>query len=306
MNAISLQNNKPLISIVIPVFNRSELVMQAVESALSQSYPNREVVIVDDGSTDGTYKNLKKLKADIRLYRQPHKGQSAARNLGWRSCKGDYVLFLDSDDVLEKDAIQNLWPNLFRAERISPTWGVSYGKMLTCDSNLTPVKVKPKKYYDGTILPNLFFDNFVRMGTYLVKKSILQQIGGFKEDLYLNEDRLMLFSIAIRYKFVFVDKIVVRYRRHSANRARNDTKMKFHQGTKHLDYFFRETRGINHSTQRIKNRVYAKEHVQLAKVAWRNDLYKIFLYHWRQAYSYRKIFMLNPKYLLRALFSVWR
>jgi glycosyltransferase involved in cell wall biosynthesis len=295
-----------LISIVIPVFNRRDLVMQAVESALRQSYPNTEVVIVDDGSTDGTYENLKRLKTDIHLYRQPHKGQSAARNLAWRSCKGDYVIFLDSDDVLEKDAIQSLWHNLLIAEKNSPTWGVSYGKMLTCDNNLKPVKVKPKKYYDGTILPYLFFDNFVRMGTYLVRKSILQEIGGFKEDLHLNEDRLLLFSIAIRYKFIFVDRIVVRYRRHTASRARNDTKMILYQGTKHLDYFFRETREISQSIRKVKNRVYAKEHLQLAKVAWRNDLSKTFLYHWREAYSYRKIFFLYPKYLLRAVFSVWR
>ena len=291
---------------MIPVFNRSDLVLQAVESALSQSYPNKEVVVVDDGSTDETYENVKRLKADILLYRQPHKGQSAARNLGWRSCKGDYVIFLDSDDALEKDAIQNLWSALSRAKRSGPNWGVSYGKMLTCDSSLIPVKVKPKKYYDGTILPNLFFDNFVRMGTYLVHKSILQEIGGFKEDLYLNEDRLLLFSVAVRYKFVFVDKVVIRYRRHTASRARDDTKMALKQGVKHLDYFFRETKGINHSVQKAKNRVYAKEHLQLAKIAWRNHLSTIFLYHWREACSYRRTLFLYPKYLLKAIFSVWR
>jgi len=100
----------PLISVIIPSYNRSALVCEAVESALNQTWNNIEVIVVDDGSTDDTKEQVEKMleghwKHKVRLLMQAHKGASAARNTGLAASRGDYIQFLDSDDLLFKDKI---------------------------------------------------------------------------------------------------------------------------------------------------------------------------------------------------------
>lgn len=94
-----MEINKPLISIIIPCYNDVLYIEQAVNSAINQTYPNKEVIIVDDGSNQETKAMLKKLASKItKLITQENKGQSTARNVGIKEAKGDYILVLDSDD----------------------------------------------------------------------------------------------------------------------------------------------------------------------------------------------------------------
>ncbi len=94
--------NKPLVSIIIPCYNDAQYIEQSVNSALNQSYPNKEVILVDDGSNEETKAVLKKLAPRItKLITQENQGQSAARNVGIKEVKGDYILVLDSDDFIE-------------------------------------------------------------------------------------------------------------------------------------------------------------------------------------------------------------
>ena len=91
----------PLISIVIPNYNGLLFVEEAVESVLNQDYTNKEVIVVDDGSTDGSGEFLKKYESRIRLIETENRGAAAARNTGLREAKGELIAFLDSDDVWE-------------------------------------------------------------------------------------------------------------------------------------------------------------------------------------------------------------
>ena len=114
-----MQNDKPiagrsapLVSIIIPTFNRKELLEEAVNSCLAQTYPNLEVFIVDDGSTDGTEEVvLRKLVGEwaskaVQYRKQVNAGASAARNTGLALAGGAYVQFLDSDDILMPDKLE--------------------------------------------------------------------------------------------------------------------------------------------------------------------------------------------------------
>jgi len=297
-------NSMPLISVVIPVYNRSHMVINAIESALSQSYENREIIVVDDGSTDNTYDVLNNLQEDITIRHQDNRGPSSARNMGWNSCNGDYVLFLDSDDALEQDALYILYHALRKKEGSNKIWGASYGKKVTCNVDFEVIKTKAKEYYDGWVLPFLFFDNFIRTGTFLVRIEILEEIGGFREDFCVNEDLFLLFNIALRYKFVFVNEVVAKYRRHGGMRARQNKGNALKQGVKHIDDFFEDQDTIHPSILKAKDKIYSQEYVELAKIAWREQLYRLFLYHWRQAYTYRKKFFFHPKYFCRAVLAI--
>jgi len=97
---------KPLVSIIMPVYNASKYLEQAVQSALNQTYENIELIVVDDGSTDDSLSILKQIKDDrLRVYSQLNQGACVARNRGIGEAKGVFVKFLDSDDVLYPESI---------------------------------------------------------------------------------------------------------------------------------------------------------------------------------------------------------
>lgn len=103
--------NSGLISVIIPTFNRAHLISNAIESVVIQSFKNWELLIIDDGSTDKTFEVVKKYTEDPRIiYKfKEHSGVSSTRNWGADIAKGDYFIFLDSDDLITNDLLENLW-----------------------------------------------------------------------------------------------------------------------------------------------------------------------------------------------------
>ena len=96
---------KPLVSICIPCFNAERWISEAVRSALDQTWPEKEVIVVDDGSTDGSLAALGKFGSAVRVLAGQHHGGNAARNLAWQSAQGDWIQFLDADDYLLPEKI---------------------------------------------------------------------------------------------------------------------------------------------------------------------------------------------------------
>lgn len=108
-----------MISIIIPVYNSKEYIEKAIESCLKQEYQNFEIIIIDDGSTDGlSEKILKKKSSRICYFYQENSGPGYARNLGLKYARGDFIFFLDADDELEKDALISLHVNIFKHDFI--------------------------------------------------------------------------------------------------------------------------------------------------------------------------------------------
>lgn len=124
-----------LFSIVIPTYNRAELLTQAIESVLSQTYSNREILVVDDGSTDDTQSVVRKFRPSVSYVRQENQGKSAALNLGIASARGDAVLVLDDDDILPPWAIAK------HAEALtqSAVANFSYGRFLRFKGSKPPL-----------------------------------------------------------------------------------------------------------------------------------------------------------------------
>ena len=90
----------PQVSVVIPTYNQARFVAATVESALAQTYPNVEIIVVDDGSTDDTQAVLSAYRGTVHCIYQQNKGLAGARNTGFLASRGDYLLFLDSDDLM--------------------------------------------------------------------------------------------------------------------------------------------------------------------------------------------------------------
>jgi glycosyltransferase involved in cell wall biosynthesis len=107
MGEPGLMGKQPLVSIIIPVYNAEKYLSESIASALNQTWPNKEIIIVDNGSTDQSLKVAKDFATDIvSIFSCKNKGASAARNYGLRLAKGDYIQFLDADDLLGHDKIE--------------------------------------------------------------------------------------------------------------------------------------------------------------------------------------------------------
>src|SRR5271155_324881 len=114
----------PKVSVVIPTYNRAEKVRKTVESVLAQSFTDLEVIVVDDGSSDETGQTLEHAFGDrIRYYFQPNQGVSAARNKGIEEARGEWIAFLDSDDLWEKEKLEC---QLDALERFAPHCDACY------------------------------------------------------------------------------------------------------------------------------------------------------------------------------------
>ena len=112
---------QPLVSVVIPTYNRWPILRDAVQSVLGQSYKGFELIVVDDGSQDGTADHLRRYGPRLRLFSQRRRGVAAARNLGARCARGRYLAFLDSDDLWQPKSWQSrslLWRSVRRRKLV--------------------------------------------------------------------------------------------------------------------------------------------------------------------------------------------
>lgn len=108
-----------LISIIIPIYNTAEYLVQCLESLIEQTYRNIEIILVDDGSTDCSLSICQKYASRysfIKVYSQDNAGQGSARNLGVSKCSGDYIMFVDSDDWVEQEIVQKLYDNIVTSD----------------------------------------------------------------------------------------------------------------------------------------------------------------------------------------------
>ena len=105
------ENSKPLVSVIVPVYNLEEYIEGTINSILNQDYSNIEVIIVNDGSTDATGALCESLKAKddrVRVFHQDNRGVSCARNTGLEICRGEFVAFVDGDDAIKRNYVSEL------------------------------------------------------------------------------------------------------------------------------------------------------------------------------------------------------
>jgi len=114
----------PLVSVIIPAYNAGAYITETLESALGQTYPHREVIVVNDGSTDDTERRVEAYRRHIRYLRQEHAGEGRARNVGLRAATGDYIAFLDADDLWRIEAL---------AVQLDVAAGHPESRMIVCD-----------------------------------------------------------------------------------------------------------------------------------------------------------------------------
>lgn len=211
---ISMSDQHPLISIIIPTYNCRQWIAEAIDSALAQTYPDCEIVVVDDGSTDGTGDFLRERYGDrIRYLYQENRGRGAARNAGLKLARGAFIQFLDADDIMEADALRPRYEFLCA----NPQVAAAYGHVVLFWDGQPQETFETKNrqsYYNGDILQAEIHNPFLWTMMVLFRKEWADHVGGMDESLKSNEDwHFWLKMAAMGANFRFVDgPPVARYR----------------------------------------------------------------------------------------------
>ena len=207
------RNMSPKVSVCIPTYNRKDYLKESLKSVFAQTYKDYEVVIVDDGSTDGTEDMLKEAGYDVRYYWAEHIGQAAARNKLIELAHGEYITFLDSDDLLFPDAVRKLMdvidsygPDVF-----------AYGSYIGVDENGNRIHTKQHRLPSGNIVAELFEYIHVHSCGTMCAKIIYERGGGFDTSLRRCAVYKFLLNLSLKYKFVPADGPTYKKRRHRDN-----------------------------------------------------------------------------------------
>src|SRR5207248_406310 len=171
-------NERPPISVVIATFNQAAYLGETLESVLRQSYPEVEIIVVDDGSTDATPAVAERYGGRIRYVRQENAERGAARNAGLRLAHGAFVAFLDSDDVwlphkLEREAAVLI---------AQPDVAVVYSDVELIDAAGRRLGASPRPSFHGHIAAQLIRWNFLMLSATLARAEAVRAAGGFSED----------------------------------------------------------------------------------------------------------------------------
>jgi glycosyltransferase involved in cell wall biosynthesis len=200
----------PAVSVVTATHNYGRFLRGAVESVLAQSFVDFELIVIDDGSIDGTASIMRPYLNDsrVRYIRTEHRGQPAAKNAGVALARAPIIAFLDGDDVWLPTKLERQMA-LFQADA---NLGVVYSRRWLIDEHGRHLEYEQPTLYRGFVLEALFRTNFVCFSSSLVRRSVLDEAGVFDEGLALAIDYDLWLRVALRHRFDYVDEPLVEYR----------------------------------------------------------------------------------------------
>jgi len=191
-----------MVSVVITTFNRRSFLREAVLSVLTQDYRDKEIIVVDDGSTDNSFEEVRGL--DVRYVWKRNGGISSARNMGIAVSKGDYLAFLDVDDLWKKGKLSEQIGRM--VENSNP---VSYTDEIWIRNGKWFNQRQRHKKYSGYIFEQCLPLCIISPSSVVVKKEVFDDVGFFDESLPVCEDYDMWLRITSKYPVLFVDKPLI-------------------------------------------------------------------------------------------------
>lgn len=217
----------PFFSVVIPAFNAEKFVLETLNSVVNQTFGNYEIIVVDDGSTDNTYRITKEfLDAENVNYRiikhEKNRGIGAARNTGIKNSKGKYIAFLDADDIWYKYKLQKVYEVLSKNPNVNIACHDEY---LVVDGKIVD-KLKCGPFVDNMYEKLLFEGNCLSTSATVVEKDKLIEVGLFSEDLSFNgvEDYELWLRLAkLGCYFYFLHEVLGEYRMRTSSISSNIT-----------------------------------------------------------------------------------
>lgn len=196
-----------LVSVIIPTYNRKHIIEGAIKSALNQTFKDYEIIVVDDGSTDGTKEFLESLHLPITIISKENGGVSSARNVGIHNAKGKYIAFLDSDDAWLPDKLKAQVEYLESRPNIPLVYTDEYievNREILSQTRFQRADVG-SEIKDNFLLSGFVQKTPIHTSAVMVQKSVLDEVGYFNETLKIHEDSELWNRISKKYKFGYID-----------------------------------------------------------------------------------------------------
>jgi glycosyltransferase involved in cell wall biosynthesis len=214
---------KPLVSVIIPTYNSADYIEEALESVFEQTFQDFEIIVIDDGSTDGTGEILKKYGERVKYLFQENGGPASARNRGIRIARGEYIAFLDADD---------LWVSTKLEKQVSLFHQRKHLGMVTTGACSFDEKGvfgystdKRKTLMVGDIARNIFLRSNIGTPTVMVRKEVFDSIGFFEENIRQAEDDNMWIRITAHYDVELIDEALIKIRNHPGRMTLNKSEL---------------------------------------------------------------------------------
>jgi len=214
------------ISVIIPCYNSLKFVADAIDSVLHSTISSYEILVVDDGSTEPVapfltirYPNL----GNLKCIRQENRGLSGARNTGIREAKGEFLVFLDADDLILPDKLKIQLEFL----RSNPAIQVVYSQSEWFKGD-DPNQTFPVRFpiYEGDILPNLLYGNFIHVNSIMISKNLVLAASGFDESFKELEDWDLWLRLSVQgMQFACIPSILSKVRVHASSMTSDQLKM---------------------------------------------------------------------------------
>lgn len=193
---------KCTISVVIPAFNCAKYIQQALNSVISQTFPPHEIIVVNDGSTDDTEKQILQFGDKVSYVYQENGGPSKARNIGIQKATGKYIAFLDADDEWTPQHLENAAAVLTRFSDLE--WFACAWQRKSRQDKIARTSRFRGTLKQGAIIEDYFRaetlseNNLIHTNVVVVRRGLILNIGGFKVDMHRGEDRLMWFKLGMK------------------------------------------------------------------------------------------------------------
>lgn len=212
----------PLVSVIIPTYNRIDYICEAIDSVLVQTYEDYEIIVVDDGSTKVNVRNaLEPYMHKIKYIYQENKGLAAARNTGINNSNGKFLAFLDDDDLFEPNKLEIQSKILEK----NPDVGVVYSDCYVFDTNNSTkvtLNLAVAREQPSNGFAKLFFMSpNVLVPTLFIRRKCFEDVGLFDDNLPQHEDGDMLLRIALNWKVKFSEYPSARVRQHTGRMSKN-------------------------------------------------------------------------------------
>lgn len=214
-----MDKHNPRVSIIIPTYNRAHMIVECLDSVLTQTYKDFEVIVVDDGSTDDTKKFINPYLDRIQYIKQENQGNAAARNTGIKEAKGEIIAFNDSDDLWLHDKLEKQVRYLDEHPDVDMVCGngVFFGDQKIEGKKVIPDKRAVPLERDGVTLRAIFMKSSIRTPTIVARRHVIEATGGFDPDFKVCVDLDFAFRVLMKFKVAFINQPLFKLRRHTGH-----------------------------------------------------------------------------------------
>jgi glycosyltransferase involved in cell wall biosynthesis len=255
-----------LISVVVPVYNGELTIEKTVRSVLSQTFPDFELIVINDGSVDSTLDILTNIQDPrIKVFSYPNAGLSASRNRGIEHACGEFISFIDADDLWTPDKLEAQ----LNALQEYPEVTVAYSWTDFIDEGGNSLGYGIHRTVNGYVFPNLLTFYFIGSGSNaLIRKQVFDEVGGFDESLTSAEDLDMFLRLAARFQFMAVPRPQILYRLTDTSMSKNVLRQEMNS-IKVLERAFSQEPGS--LFLHLRKSTYANLYIYLASQALRGN-----------------------------------